>query len=83
MVDAALKTVPASFVLHGRRDPDMDLLIERDRVYYGMGGTSEPMIFDYDLWRPRQPTKADMVQQHTAGSRLGEHRLRADHLHVG
>ena len=66
-VEAALKTVPASFVLHGRRDPAMDLLIERDRVYYGMGGTSEPMIFDYDLWRPRQPTKADMV----ASTRIG------------
>ena len=70
MVDAALKTVPASFVLHGRRDPDMDLLIERDRVYYGMGGTSEPMIFDYDLWRPRQPTKADMVQNTRLGHAL-------------
>ena len=67
MVDAALKTVPASFVLYGRRDPAMDLLIERDRVYYGMGGTSEPMFFDYDLWRPRQPTKADMV----ASTRIG------------
>ena len=67
MVDAALKTVPASFVLHGRRDPGMDLLIERDRVYYGMGGTSEPMFWDYDLWRPRQPTKADMV----ASTRIG------------
>ena len=32
-----------------------------------MGGTSEPMIFDYDLWRPRQPTKADMV----ASTRIG------------
>ena len=70
MVDAALKTVPASFVLYGRRDPDMDLLIERDRVYYGMGGTSEPMIFDYDLWRPRQPTKADMVQNTRLGHAL-------------
>ena len=46
MVDAALKTAPTSFVLHRRHDPVMDLLVERDRVYYGMGGTSEPLTLD-------------------------------------
>ena len=61
MVEAALKTVPHSLVLYGRRDPDMDLLVEPGRCYYGMGGTSEPMFWDYDLWQARQPTKADMV----------------------
>ena len=48
----------------------MDLLIERDRVYYGMGGTSEPMFWDYDRWRPRQPTKADMVTSTRIGHAL-------------
>jgi trimethylamine--corrinoid protein Co-methyltransferase len=40
----------------------MDLLVESGPVYYGMGGTSEPYFWDYDLGRPRQPTKVDMVQ---------------------
>jgi trimethylamine--corrinoid protein Co-methyltransferase len=61
MVDEALKSAPNSFVLYGR-DPEMDLLLEPGPVYYGMGGTSEPFFWDYDLGRPRQPTRLDMVQ---------------------
>lgn len=60
MVDAAVVSAPSSFVLYGRNDPDMDLLVEPGRVYYGMGGTSEPLFWDYDQWQARQPTKADM-----------------------
>ncbi len=61
MVEASIESAPSSFVLHGRRDPDMDMLLEIDRVYYGMGGTSEPLFWDHDLWQSRKPTKADMV----------------------
>jgi trimethylamine--corrinoid protein Co-methyltransferase len=61
MVEAAIESAPSSFKLYGRNDPDMDLLLEPGRVYYGMGGTSEPLFFDYDLWRSRQPTKEDMI----------------------
>jgi trimethylamine---corrinoid protein Co-methyltransferase len=70
LVDAALKTVPPSFVLYGRRDPEMDLLVEPCRVYYGMGGTSEPMFWDYALSRARQPTKDDMVSSTRLGHAL-------------
>jgi trimethylamine---corrinoid protein Co-methyltransferase len=70
MVEAALKSAPSSFVLHGRRDPEMDLLLEPGRVYYGMGGTSEPFIYDYDTGRARQPTKADMVNSTRIGQAL-------------
>lgn len=70
MVEAAIKSAPSSFVLYGRNDPDMDLQIEAGRVYYGMGGTSEPMFWDYDLWRPRQPTKKDMVDSTRVGHAL-------------
>ena len=61
MVAEALKSAPKSFVVYGR-DPAMDLLVESGPVYYGMGGTSEPYFWDYELGRPRQPTKKDMVQ---------------------
>jgi trimethylamine--corrinoid protein Co-methyltransferase len=70
MVAAALKSAPSSFVLHGRHDPAMDLLVEPGRVYYGMGGTSEPLFWDYTLWQSRKPTKADMVLSTRVGHAL-------------
>ena len=69
MVENALQTAPKSFVLHGR-DPAMDLRLESGRVYYGMGGASEPYFWDYDLGRPRPPTKADMVNCTRLGQML-------------
>ena len=69
LVDAALKSAPSSFVVHGR-DPEMDLLLEAGRVYYGMGGTSEPFFWDYDSGRPRTPTTADMVNATRVGQAL-------------
>jgi trimethylamine--corrinoid protein Co-methyltransferase len=70
MVEASIKSAPSSFVLYARNDPAMDLLLEPGRVYYGMGGTSEPMFWDYDLWEPRMPTKADMVSSTRLGHAL-------------
>jgi trimethylamine--corrinoid protein Co-methyltransferase len=70
LVEAAIKSAPSSFVLYGRNDPDMDLQVEVGSVYYGMGGTSEPMFWDYDLWRPRQPTKKDMIDSTRVGHAL-------------
>jgi trimethylamine---corrinoid protein Co-methyltransferase len=70
MVEAALATAPSSFTLHARRDPQNDLLIEPNRVYYGMGGTSEPMIWDWGKWAPRQPAKQDMVRSTRLGHAL-------------
>jgi trimethylamine--corrinoid protein Co-methyltransferase len=70
MVEAAIQSAPGSFVLHGRNDPAMDLLLEPGRVYYGMGGTSEPLFWDWDEWKPRQPTKADMINNTRVGHAL-------------
>ncbi len=70
MVEAALKSAPSSFVLYGRNDPAMDLLLEPGHVYYGMGGTSEPQFWDYEQWKPRSPTKADMVNSTRVGHAL-------------
>lgn len=67
LVEWALKTAPRSFTVYGRNDPDNDIQLEPGRVYYGLGGTSEPYIWDYDRLKPRSPTKADMVN----GARLG------------
>jgi trimethylamine--corrinoid protein Co-methyltransferase len=70
MVEQAIRTAPSSFVLHGRADPAMDLCIEDGRVYYGMGGTSEPLTWDWKEWKPRRPTKADMVANTRVGHAL-------------
>jgi trimethylamine--corrinoid protein Co-methyltransferase len=70
LVDAAIQSAPRSFVLYGRNDTEMDLLLEPGRVYFGMGGTSEPLFFDYELWRPRQPTKSDMIMSTRVGHAL-------------
>jgi trimethylamine--corrinoid protein Co-methyltransferase len=70
MVEQAIRSAPSSFVLYGRNDPAMDLLLEPGRVYYGMGGTSEPQFWDYDLWKSRQPTKEDMVSSTRLGHAL-------------
>ena len=67
LVEWALNTAPRSFTVYGRHAPENDIQLESGRVYFGMGGTSEPHILDYDLLKPRRPTKADMV----AGTRLG------------
>lgn len=70
MIEGAVASAPSSFILYGRNDPDMDLLIEPGRVYYGMGGTSEPLFWDYDQWQVRQPTKTDMVLNTRLGHAL-------------
>ncbi|NLE44573.1 MAG: hypothetical protein GX620_07610 [Chloroflexi bacterium] len=67
LVDWALSSAPERVVLYGR-DPAMDLLLEPGRVYFGMGGSSEPFIWDYEARAPREPTKADMV----ANTRVGQ-----------
>ncbi len=69
MIDAALETAPKSYVFYGRV-PAEDILLESGRVYYGMGGGSEPYFWDYDLRRPRTPTKADMVNCTQLGQAL-------------
>jgi len=67
LVESALDSSPSTFALYGR-DPETDLLLEPRRVYFGMGGSSEPFVWDYDSGKPRQPTKADMVNN----TRVGE-----------
>jgi len=70
LVESAVQSAPSSFVLHARHEDANSLLLEPGRVYYGMGGTSEPMFFDYSLRRGRQPTKQDMVNSTRLGHAL-------------
>lgn len=69
LIEMALASAPRSFVMHGL-DAELDLLVEPGRVYFGMGGSSEPLFWDYELGRPRRPTRADMVACTRVGHRL-------------
>jgi trimethylamine---corrinoid protein Co-methyltransferase len=70
LVEWAITSAPKSFTLYGRNDPSMDLQVELGRTYYGMGGTSEPQYWDYDLRCARQPTKQDMIHNTRVGHAL-------------
>jgi trimethylamine---corrinoid protein Co-methyltransferase len=70
MVEWAIHSAPSSFILYGRNDPAMDLLVQQGRVYYGMGGTSEPQFWDWDQKCARQPTKQDMINNTRVGQAL-------------
>ena len=70
LVEWAIGVAPKSFILHGRNDPSMDLLIEQGHTYYGMGGTSEPLFWDFELRRSRQPGKQDMINNTRIGHAL-------------
>jgi trimethylamine--corrinoid protein Co-methyltransferase len=70
MVEAAVQSAPKSFTLYGRHDPAMDMPLEIGRVYYGMGGTSEPLFWDYAAWQSRKPTKQDMITSTRIGHAL-------------
>jgi len=60
LLETSLASAPKTAVLFGR-DHQFDIRLESGRVHYGMGGTSEPYIWDFDLQGPRPPSKADMV----------------------
>ncbi len=70
LIEDTLRTAPSSFTLYGRHTTEFDLQVEHGRVYYGMGGTSEPMIWDWESWGPRRPTKEDMVRCTRVGQAL-------------
>jgi trimethylamine---corrinoid protein Co-methyltransferase len=68
-IQAALTRVPKTFTLYGRT-PGRELTVEAGQTYFGMGGASEPFIWDYELGGPRQPTKEDIVQCTRVGQNL-------------
>ena len=67
LIDDALQKVPHQIIFCGR-DPADDILLEADRVYYGMGGTPVPYVRDLDTSEIRRPGKKDVED----ASRLGD-----------
>ena len=69
MIEKALQSAPKSFVMYGQ-DPQYDMLAEVGNVFFGMGGTPEPFIYDHTLHAPRISTKEDMIQCTRVGQAL-------------
>jgi len=69
MIETAIKLAPSSFVFHGR-DSQYDILLEPGRIYFGMGGSPEPYIWDYKLRKKRNPTKDDVINIAQLGHNL-------------
>lgn len=59
LVRWALDAAPRSFILCGR-DPAHDLLLEQPRVYYGLGGSAVPFVWDHRQQRARPAVGADV-----------------------
>lgn len=66
MVEEAARLAPRSFVFYGR-EPEMDLLLEQPRTYFGLGGSAVPLFWDAEKQVLRSPTSADMA----AATRVG------------
>jgi len=67
LVDESLRKAPHQLVFCGR-NPANDILLESDRVYFGMGGTPVPFIRDLETAEMRRPAKRDMEE----ATRLGD-----------
>ena len=67
LVTEAIHKVPHQVIFCGR-NPANDLLLESNRVYFGMGGTPVPFIRDLETAKVRRPTKRDMEE----ATRLGD-----------
>jgi len=67
LVKDALKKVPKETRLYGR-NPSNELILERGRVYFGLGGTPLDQIVDLESGKPRASTKKDVED----ATRLGD-----------
>jgi trimethylamine--corrinoid protein Co-methyltransferase len=69
LVRWALDVAPRSFVLCGR-DPAHDLRLEQPRVYYGLGGSAVPSVWDHRQQCVRDAVEADVATATRVGHAL-------------
>jgi len=67
LVREALSKTPSRIMLCGR-SPRYDVCLEKNRIYFGMGGTPTPFIRDVETGEFRRPTKKDFAD----ATRLGD-----------
>jgi len=69
LIVEGLRKAPSKITFCGR-NPENDILLEGDRVYYGFGGTPTPLILDRKTEEYRRPTKKDMAEATLLGNGL-------------
>jgi trimethylamine--corrinoid protein Co-methyltransferase len=67
LIENCLKKCPREIRLCGR-DPQNDIVVKEDNVFFGLGGTGVPYIRDFETGRIRTPTKEDVENS----ARLGD-----------
>jgi len=70
LIEDALRKAPSEIILCGR-NPENDILLEGNRIYFGMGGTPTPYYLDVNTGDFRRPTKKDMEDVTRLGDALG------------
>jgi trimethylamine--corrinoid protein Co-methyltransferase len=69
LVNVAVRSAPKQILLCGRNSK-YDILLEHNRIYFGMGGTPTPFIRDLDNGEFRRPTKKDFADSTRLGDAL-------------
>jgi len=69
IVKDAVRNAPKQILLCGRNSK-YDILLEHDRIYFGMGGTPPPFIRDMETGEFRRPTKRDFADSTRLGDAL-------------
>lgn len=69
LVNGGVKSAPKQIVLCGRNSKN-DILLEHNRIYFGMGGTPTPFIRDLESGKFRRPTKKDFADVTRLGDAL-------------
>lgn len=69
LIEQSLKKAPRQMTLCGR-DSKCDLLLEDDRIYFGLGGTPCPFIRDIETESFRRSTKSDVADVTRLGDTL-------------
>lgn len=67
LINEALEKAPSQITLCGRSS-EYDISLEKNRIYFGMGGTPTPFIRDVESGQFRRPTKKDFAD----ATRLGD-----------
>ena len=69
IIEKALTQTPESIVLHGR-NPQQDILVERRRLYFGLGGSPTPYYRELGSGRVYVPGKEDVARAAVLGDAL-------------
>jgi len=69
IISSAVKSAPKQILLCGRNS-QYDILLEHNRLYFGMGGTPTPFVRDLENGEFKRPTKKDFADSTRLGDAL-------------